>query len=64
MTELSGDELNRLMEQYHTLNHTFELKGGFSFRSEVAGVLKGLGFSEEDFEMIIGNIITCISVCN
>lgn len=50
MTELSGEELNRLMEQYHTLNHTFELKGGFSFRSEVAGVLKGLGFSEEDFE--------------
>ena len=50
MTELSGEELNRLMEQYHTLNHTFELKGGFSFRSEVAGVLKGLGFSEEDSE--------------
>lgn len=50
MTELSGEDLNRLMEQYHSLNHTFELKGGYSFRSEVSGVLKGLGFTEEDFE--------------
>ena len=49
MSHTSGDDLERLMEQYHSLNHTFELKGGYSFRSEVSGVLKGLGFSEDDF---------------
>ncbi|MCR5000024.1 MAG: ABC-F family ATP-binding cassette domain-containing protein [Lachnospiraceae bacterium] len=46
----TGYALERVMEQYHTLNHTFELKGGYSFRSEVSGVLKGLGFTEADFE--------------
>lgn len=50
MSTKSGADLDRLMEQYHSLHHTFELQGGYSFRSEVSGVLKGLGFSEEDFE--------------
>ena len=50
MKHLSGVELNSLMEQYHRVSTMFEQKGGYSWRSEITGVLKGLGFSEEDFE--------------
>lgn len=38
------------MEEYLRLNHEYELKGGLSYRSEVVGALKGLGFTEGDFD--------------
>ncbi len=38
------------LEEYMGLSHDFDLKGGLSYRSEVVGVLKGLGFSEQDFD--------------
>lgn len=49
MKHTSGDELNSLMEQYSSLTHQFELADGYAYRSQVIGVLKGLGFEEEDF---------------
>ncbi|MBO5069620.1 MAG: ABC-F family ATP-binding cassette domain-containing protein [Roseburia sp.] len=49
MNHLSGERLEWLLEDYHKLSHTFELEGGYTYRSEVTGVLKGLGFSEEEF---------------
>ena len=45
-----GEELNTLMEKYHSRMHEFDLLGGLSYRSEVVGVLKGLGFTEADFD--------------
>ena len=45
----AGNELERLMDTYTTLTHSFELINGYAYRSEVTGVLKGLGFSEDDF---------------
>ena len=48
MKVLSGDELNSAMNRYAFLQHDFELKNGYAARSEITGVLKGLGFSEED----------------
>ena len=50
MRHFSGVELNALMEQYHRISTMFEQKNGYSWRSGLTGVLKGLGFSEEDFE--------------
>ena len=50
MKHFSGVELNALMEQYHRISTMFEQKNGYSWRSGLTGVLKGLGFSEEDFE--------------
>ena len=50
MKHFSGVELNALMEQYHRISTMFEQKNGYSWRSGFTGVLKGLGFSEEDFE--------------
>lgn len=41
--------LNQLMESYTRLNHAFELANGYAYKSELTGVLKGLGFSEEEF---------------
>ena len=49
MNQLSGAELETLLDGYHRLSHEFELLGGYTCRSEVNGVLKGLGFGEEDF---------------
>ena len=49
MPLVSGQELSRLMEQYHTLTHRYELCNGYACESEITGVLCGLSFSEADF---------------
>ncbi len=45
-----GDALEALLKEYTSLTHSFEAQNGYAYKSEVVGVLKGLGFSEEDFE--------------
>ena len=42
-------KLKEIMERYEILNHRFQLENGFTYKSEIAGVLKGLGFEEEEF---------------
>lgn len=49
MRHASGKELEDYMNTYSRLNHEFELKNGYAYQSELVGVLKGLGFSEDDF---------------
>ncbi len=49
MKHLSGEELDNMMESYTRLTHNFELENGYAVQSEVTGVLKGLGFPEEEF---------------
>lgn len=51
-----GEELEQLMESYAQLTHQFELGGGYAYRSELVGVLKGLGFPEEDFTKSISTL--------
>ena len=50
MNNVTGDDLNRLMETYTRLTHQFELENGYAYKSELTGVLKGLGFTEEDYD--------------
>lgn len=50
MKHCEGKELEDLMEQYTRFNHQFEMENGYAYKSEVVGVLKGLGFTEEDFD--------------
>ncbi len=50
MQSKKGGELDALMKQYASLTHTFETGDGYLYRSEVIGVLKGLGFEESEFE--------------
>ena len=49
MKHVDGDELSDLMDTYTRLTHEFELKNGYAYKSEIVGVLKGLGFDESDF---------------
>lgn len=49
MKTASGDTLQRLMNTYSDLTHAFESGGGYAYKSELTGVLKGLGFTENEF---------------
>lgn len=49
MKHSSGEQLEILMNNYTRLTHQFELENGYAYKSELTGVLKGLGFHEEDF---------------
>ena len=46
---LSGDALNERLETYNRYMSKFEAENGYAYESEITGVLKGLGFNEEDF---------------
>ena len=50
MNGCGADEMEKLLADYNRLNHEFELQEGYAYKSEVTGVLKGLGFGEEDFD--------------
>lgn len=50
MTHLSGKELSDMMEDYASLQHEFEQNDGYSYKSRLKGVLKGLGFGEDEFD--------------
>ena len=56
MKELSGENLDTALEQYTRMNHEFELKNGYAYKSEVVGVLKGLGFEEEEFDKHVNKL--------
>lgn len=49
MKTASEDQLSGLMEHYANLTHAFESANGYAYRSELTGVLKGLGFEENEF---------------
>ena len=56
MKDASGDELENLYKQYDRLNHQFESENGYAIRSEVTGVIKGLGFGENDFHLPVATL--------
>lgn len=49
MAACTGEALENLMNSYANLNHRFEMENGYAYKSEITGILKGLGFSGEDF---------------
>ena len=50
MKDAQGEELEQMLSAYSRLNHTFELENGYAWQSEITGVLKGLGFCEDEFD--------------
>ena len=48
MANISNSEIGAFMENYHKLQHKFDLQGGYTYRSEAIGILKGLGFEGDD----------------
>lgn len=49
MKSASGEELEAMLAEYSRLTHAFEMAEGYACQSEITGVLKGLGFTEEEF---------------
>ena len=56
MKHTEGDALEDLMKQYTSLTHAFETGGGYLYRSELVGVLKGLGFTEDEFSKPVATL--------
>ena len=56
MKYVAGEKLESLMNSYTRLTHQFELENGYAYKSEIVGVLKGLGFEEEDYSKQIENL--------
>jgi len=56
MKGLLGTALQAALDTYTRLNHEFEQKNGYAYQSEVTGVLKGLGFSEKDFQKQVNTL--------
>ncbi len=53
---LSGEELNSRLDTYHRLTEEFDRMNGYAYESEVVGVLKGLGFLEEEFSKSVNTL--------
>lgn len=56
MKSADDETLETLMKKYSDLNHEFELNNGYAYKSEITGVLKGLGFTEEDFTLNVNTL--------
>lgn len=56
MKHANGDALEDLMKQYTSLTHAFETGGGYLYRSELVGVLKGLSFTEDEFSKPVATL--------
>lgn len=49
MKHASGASLDSMMKQYSSLTHRYETANGYAYKSELSGILKGLGFTEDDY---------------
>lgn len=56
MADVPAEKMNAFLEKYHALSEDFSRRDGYAYRGEVSGILKGLGFSEEDFSLPVGTL--------
>ncbi len=56
MKTASGDLLDKLMNSYASLTNAYESANGYAYKSELVGVLKGLGFAEEEFSKSVSTL--------
>lgn len=56
MRAKEGAELTTMLDSYNRAVHEFDLKNGYAYRSEVTGILKGLGFAESDFDKPVASL--------
>ena len=56
MKNATGEQLDTLLDQYTKMTHQFELENGYAYQSEIVGVLKGLGFTEDDFSLPVNTL--------
>lgn len=55
MKQVEGSRLEELLETYHRCQAEYDTANGYAYKSEMTGVLKGLGFSEDDFSKKIAD---------
>lgn len=56
MKHAEGAVLEQMLSTYTRLVHEFEIQNGYAYRSEVIGILKGLGFLEEEFNKKVNTL--------
>lgn len=56
MKHVKGKELEQMLNTYTRLTHEFEIQNGYAYKSEVVGILKGLGFDEDEFDKRIDTL--------
>lgn len=56
MQHVSGKELESLLEKYHRLQTEFEAKDGYACKSQIMGIINGLGFGGKDMEQCINTL--------
>lgn len=56
LPSLEGEALSARLETYNRLMAEFERQNGYAYESEITGVLKGLGFTEDDFSKPVSTL--------
>ncbi len=56
MKTLEGEALEACMNRYSSLTAKFESENGYAYKSELTGVLRGLGFTDEEFEKKVNTL--------
>ncbi len=56
MPHVSGSELESLLEKYHRLQTEFEAKDGYACKSQIMGIINGLGFNGSDVDQCINTL--------
>ncbi|WP_050638046.1 ribosomal protection-like ABC-F family protein [Candidatus Stoquefichus sp. SB1] len=53
----TSEKLDAVMKEYDQLSYEFDRDGGYTYQSQIKGVLKGLGFEEDTWNMTM-NILS------
>ena len=56
MKHAEGEELEKILETYNRLSSKYDRDNGYSYESEITGVLKGLGFGPDDYDRHINTL--------
>lgn len=56
MPQATGDELEALLEKYHRLQTEFEARDGYACKSQIMGIINGLGFDGADVDQCINTL--------
>ncbi|WP_057491049.1 ribosomal protection-like ABC-F family protein [Streptococcus orisasini] len=56
MGELTGSELDDLMQTYDKLSEDFRIRGGFTYESDIRAILNGFQFDESMWQMKISDL--------
>jgi ATP-binding cassette subfamily F protein 3 len=56
MKHAEGDELDALLKKYTNMTHRFESINGYAYKSEITGILKGLGFDDSEFDKKVATL--------